>query len=221
VATPRRRLGGSRRWGVVGLVVALAAIVETLAWLSLHGWVQVGSIIAWIVLLAGLAILGFELMPNAGGPGPDDNRMGLALLAELARIWPKSARDRVDVRFIAVGGPRETVVEARENLIAPTLTIELVNPGLGAKISLGGTADERAAAREAARDLWMPHLAKSRGLTPLPFRATPPPTLIVEGVREPRTLDDPAALGRAAQFVIEIALRWGKRQATEAGRLSR
>ena len=144
-----------------------------------------------------------------GGPGevgPDDNRTGLALLIELAEIWPKSARGRVNPCFLAVGGPRDTLIAAPTDLGSATLLIEIVNPGRGHQLAIAGTPVERENAWKAAEELWTPHVPLPR----FPIRDSVSPRLLISGVGHP---DDPAASGRAAQLVIEIALRWGKRHA--------
>ena len=154
VATPRRRFVGTARWVVAALVFGLAIMVATLPWCPSSGWSRGIQVVGWIALVIGLAFLGFEPIHNGGGPGLDDNRTGLALLIELARIWPKAARARVDIRFVGISGPCESKVVWPKP--GPSLVIELINPGLGSLLSLGGTESTVKAACDAARDLWIP-----------------------------------------------------------------
>ena len=182
--------------------------MATLPWLPTFGWLRGIQVVGWLALMIGLAILGFEPIRNGGGPGQNDNRTGLALLIELARIWPKAARAHVDIRFVGVSGPCESKVVWPKP--GPSLVIELVNPGLGSLLSLGGTESTVKAACDAARDLWIPFFMT------IPHHDTEPQWLTIEGIREPKIPDDPASLGRAAQFVVEFVLRWGKHQMIKA-----
>lgn len=194
-ATPGRSLGGWRRGMAIGLVIVLAAVVVLDPFRP-----------TWLFLAVALAILAAEPRPNRGGPGPGDNRVGLALLVELARTWPKSARSRVDVRFLALGGPRwDRRWVAREP--AEGFVVELLDPGLGPTLQVGGSSDGLDLALGAARELWIPH--EPAGTVPPPAIPASTSVLIRGDLANPRA--DPDALARAAQLVVELALRWSKK----------
>jgi len=205
LAKPTGRLGGPARAVAAGLVILMAVVIQATARGGADRPIGV-TIGAWAGVIAGLATLAYEPRPNTTGPGA--NRTGLALLVELARTWPRSARGRLDVRFRALAGP-----EACPTPIAsapPTLTILLTNPALGTTLRLGGTPAVRDLALQAARDLWVPH-------EPAPGRSPPrgtgdpaAPSVTLAGRPGDEAPIDPATLGRAAQLVVEVALRWSK-----------
>ncbi len=205
VAEPARRLGGPARSAAAGLVILMAVVLQATARDGADRPTGV-TIAAWAGVIAGLLALAYEPGPTKGGPVA--NWTGMALLSELARTWPRSARSRLDVRFRALGDseawPAPTVS------VPPTLTILLTSPALGTTLRLGGTPTVRDLALQAARDLWVPH-------EPAPGRSPPrgadhpaSPFVVVAGRPGGEAPIDPATLGRAAQLVVEVALRWSR-----------
>ncbi len=129
-----------------------------------------------------------------------DNRLGLAFLVELARSWPKSVRNRVDVRFVVQGGPRGASGPVAS---ASHLVIEIADPGLGPTLFIAGTKSQLAL--DAARDLWVPYAAFRPRMGSIDPRAS----VVIAGDLRNTTVDE-AAIGRAAQLVVEVALRWAR-----------
>jgi hypothetical protein len=202
VAPPHSVSGDWKRGVLVGLV-AVAAIFTQI--IGIERGPSPLLWIAWSITAAGLVALAFDHRPRPGAAGLDDNRTGLALLAELARIWPKSARGRVNVGFLVVGGPHNSRIVVPGGLPGPVLLIEIANPGRGHQVAISGTSAARELASKAATDLWTPHVEVAS--VPASLRDRNASRLLLRGIGKP---DDPAASGRAAQLVIEIALRWGK-----------
>ncbi len=207
VATPATLID-PRRWVLIGLVVLLLGVTQVIARTGAEQWL---TVVAWIALAIALTALVIDPWPDRGAVGPEDNRTGLALFIELARTWPKSSLKRMNVCFLAAGGMRSMTIEPPEGLGVHTLMIEVKNPDIGRQLEIGGTLLERELACQAARDLWVPHV---ESFASVDQRGRIAPKLVIFGVREPLTTDDTAASARAAQIVIEVALRWGKRQAT-------
>jgi hypothetical protein len=169
------------------------------------------SVLLWIVAPQG----------RAWGPFPADNRSGLAVLAELARVWTRGGGARIETWFIALGdssqdqaGARSLARDVRRRPARPTLIIHLDAPGLGPDVRLVGRARALSLARAAARDLWIPHRASSWIGTALghqPFQGRGLAGVSLCGDRRASRID-PAALAAAAQLATEIALRWARRE---------
>ncbi|WP_148597320.1 hypothetical protein [Aquisphaera giovannonii] len=129
-------------------------------------------------------------------------RTGLAFLLELARTWPASRSSRVDVAFSAVRTVR--VRQAAEREPRPTLFLDVLAPGLGQGVVIGGSCRDLAIA--AARGLWIPHREKRFGT--LPSQSA---VIVGDGsLGDEAATVDPAALDRTAQLVTELAFRWAK-----------
>jgi hypothetical protein len=220
LATPdsgRTRLGYGIGLAAIG-VPAAALIAARLAgagdWFLWAGPVLFGGLWLGVVLFFG------GVWERREGPLPGDNRTGLAVVAELARTWPKGARGRIEARFAVAGdGPGGTASLARWELPQwppkPTLIIELDAPGLGTEFRLVGRGLALDLARGAARDLWLPHRAAGW----LWSRRVPRAFERLGGIRyvglagdRRATRIDPALLIAAAQLATEIALRWDRRQ---------
>jgi hypothetical protein len=110
----------------------------------------------WLGIVSTLMILWMcEPWRRVGGPGEADNRSGLAVMLELARRWPNSARELVDARF-GVGRPGEA--DSRSRLAAlleragsrPGSALDQIDVRFAA---LGGRAMSMAGAGALARDI--------------------------------------------------------------------
>lgn len=178
---------------------------------------------AWIRVAAVLGVASFlvRYWLDLGRPVPGDNRTGLAILAELARVWPPKLHERVEVRLAAVGsnamgqlGALTLSDEIRRHWPArPTLVINIVAAGVGPELVLAGGREALALARAAARDLWIPHrrtrwseLAREHW----PYQRGGVEAVTLGGHRAGREVR-PATLAATAQLASEIALRWCRR----------
>jgi hypothetical protein len=163
------------------------------------------------------------------GPSVADNCTGLALLLELARTWPPGTRPRMETCFVAAGGRALGGVGVHDLVAAiahewphrPTLVIGWLAPGIGPGLALTeqGTGQ---LAETAAQDLWIPHQRLGgrrlrRELWPASRHGPAFVGMIGDAVATGRSdivaqVVDVDALGRAAQFATEVALRWAKEQ---------
>ena len=153
---------------------------------------------------------------------------GPAFLIELARTWPKSREQRIEVVALAAAGETLSVPGSQELLRRaraewepkPTLTVVVYGPGLGRELVVDAFPQHRLVL-EAAEGLWVPIRLPS--LNPFsaqrvlwPLRTVFPDYVIMAGAGsfEPAgPVLDPAALGRAEQLASEIVLRWARSQA--------
>jgi hypothetical protein len=170
----------------------------------------------WIALCGRI----WWLVRPPDAPDVGDNRTGLGLLLELARSWTGARSAPIETRFVAAGGwgGLQALVRAmaRECPGTPTLLVEWLDPGIGPALGLVEHRTGRLAG-SAAADLWIPHrvLPVSRACRRhWPWRDADPGTCYVgmagSAIGKARTID-PHALGRAAQLVTEVALRWARR----------
>ncbi|MBX6314290.1 MAG: hypothetical protein IRY99_15465 [Isosphaeraceae bacterium] len=172
--------------------------------------------------------------------GPSVDRCGsLGLLNELARSWPRSSGQRLEVGFAAVlgaAGEEDLFRWARAEVSGPlpTLIIRLGSTASGRCVAVSARGAGWELARAAAADLWIPHRmersiwrplswwrAERGGLTVIRLASSPkaarPPTPSRWGTGHPPMFSEGAMLGALAQLATEIALRWGRRQAGPAG----
>jgi hypothetical protein len=156
---------------------------------------------------------------------------GSAFLLELARTWPKSREQRLEVVATIAAGQTPFVPGSqdlqrrvqKEWEPKSTLLVVVYGPGLGRDLVVDAFPD-RQIVREAAEGLWVPIRLMSQN--PLsaqrvrwPLRASFPERVVMAGAesfqsREP--VLDPAALGRAEQLTSEIVLRWARRHAGQS-----
>jgi hypothetical protein len=159
----------------------------------------------------------------------NSTRPGLAFLLELARSWPASRSQTVEIVCLASPGRRLRSLTFEDSLqgvtrpcdTKPTLTIWLQSPGIGRQLEIIGRPDATLALA-AARDLWIPHRLGRSGFVfsrwlpgPLPEGILNSIALIGESGGGEQPALDSGALDRTAQLCGEIALRWARRQAYE------
>ena len=153
-------------------------------------------------------------------PVSGENRTGLALLAELARVWPRGAREQVETWMIACADHFDLARQLRPRLAdgTPTLVITLDAPGVGPEVVIAGRGKGPRLAAEAAETLWIPYRRTRTATCGTGLVATwvwqlnRRPAVELRGAHDDRPID-PAALTRVASLVMEMALRWGKRAA--------
>ena len=172
------------------------------------------------VVVCGLAVQWLGLLWLSGrskGRSADtvsgDNRSGLALLAELSRNWPRSARERLETWLVAAADPAQ-LGESLQGRLAdgkPTIVVALESPGVGSEVRVAGTGDAAELTADAAKALWLPHRRTwfpprelGRGLA-----GAGVPFVSLRGAGDGRPID-PAALAGLAQLILEVALRWAK-----------
>ncbi|MDR3634545.1 MAG: hypothetical protein P4L84_12130 [Isosphaeraceae bacterium] len=201
-------------WGVLGLAVLIGvALFSSLVDSAIRNEPRVGQALfgcEWMALL--LLLLG----PKAAAARPvqGDNRTGLALLAELARVWPTGARGRPETVFVATPDSAALARQMQSLLPGdcPTLVVVLDAPGVGGELLVLGHGPAARLARDAARDLWVPYRAPrwaARRLGHGAFRRRGYDCVSLCGARTDRPID-PATVMATAQLAIEIALRWAK-----------
>jgi hypothetical protein len=157
---------------------------------------------------------------------------GLAFALELARGWHDSRQPRPELVF-ALAVDRTPAQSRLQSLVKrldpaatgiPTLLIVPVAPGIGRELMIvGGRTSDLAI--ESARSLWIPlteprAVAKVERSLPLSAVRTITDHVVVIGSgidTAGQQLPAPDALSRAAQLVSEVALRWTKRIANQAG----
>ncbi|MEO6809349.1 MAG: hypothetical protein ABI353_09595 [Isosphaeraceae bacterium] len=198
--------------GYVALIILLAPAVSEIGMWSRN---------LRLSLLAGWWVSQFLMLGLPENLGAEERskryRTGLAILAELARTWPKARGDRVEVLFVTTGGiwngPANLGEFLRRDATSrPTLVINLDAPGLGSRLVLVGSKMGVALANEAAKGLWLPHrVSRRRWESPLPACFKGPGLTYVSIRGDQRSAPiDPAALNATGQLVIEMALRWAK-----------
>jgi len=207
-------------WAVLILALVLGTLLLTpraAGWIRANRWAGPALLAAhW----GALVVLFAAPKGSPRAPGPDDNRSGLASLAELARGWPKPAAGRVEVRFAATSGRGDLArIIAREWPAKPTLVVVLETPGLGDGLILDARGAAFRLASSAAQALWIPHRASPWRFSPLRNRAFAREGLEALRLRGDRTADQlgPAGLAAAAQLAAEVALRWGRQHAGDQG----
>jgi hypothetical protein len=176
-----------------------------------------------IVGIWGTVLIGVSrgmIRPVSEG-GPPDTR-SLAFLVELGGSWRRGHSERIETILAAVGGQqleragdhamRRMIRE--EWPLRPTLMLSVLAPGAGGELIIAGTE----LVRLAADALWIPHREAVPGeipavVYPLDGEAE---TAVVAGAgwNEPHDRLDPEALGRTAQLLTEVALRWARLHAT-------
>jgi hypothetical protein len=213
LGTPRatwREGGMLSLWGLFGL----QSLVLCLPWFAPEA--RLNPDLGLTVLLGQwLTAIGMVLYPTwrASRPIPGENRIGRALLAELARTWPQRVGDRVETWFAATPNPRALATELakRPGERPATLVIELAAPGVGDKLIIAARGPALRLAGKAARDLWIPHRATWRGagLFLPTFSEFDLLGVSLRGSRSDGPIN-PALLAASAQLMTEIALRWAK-----------
>ena len=213
---PRRALVMRVRCNEV--ILALAAAVFALGLAGADEWMARIGPTVFLGLWGAAALLVAQPWGWRRPPGVDDNRTGLAFLAELARVRPDRAREGIEFRFAATGagagGPRSLARQiVREWPKKPTLVIELAVPGLGREVAVIGWYFAEELALQAARDLWVPHRNQIWPVGELSIGSFSGKNIPGLGLIGDRRADriDPALLAATAQLTIEIALRWAKR----------
>ena len=136
------------------------------------GYRSQGLLFGLIALELTVALL-LAIEPFRGRP-LFDHQPGLALLAELARTWPRRPDAKVEAWFVATGantfnlpknggGLESASSRDLARLIQqtgaekPTLIIKLFDPGQGRGLSLLGPPKSVSMAHKAAKDHWIPH----------------------------------------------------------------
>lgn len=163
-----------------------------------------------------LTALGVVLVPTwrAARPSPGGNRTGLALLAELARTWPRRIAGRAETRFIITPDARALAagLAGPPGRRSATLVIDLDAPGVGAGLSIAARGPALRLADAAARDLWIPYVRArwGAGAHLRDFDRYGMCAIGLGGTRADGPID-PARLAAAAQLATELALRWAKR----------
>lgn len=200
-------------WSLLLVVlVGMSCVGPSAVW---RAWAQAALILSSVMFQA-------RYWLRAGRPSLGDNRTGLALIAELARAIPSRLDERVEIRLAAVGGSAlgqlgslTLADEIRcEEPYRPTLVINVDAPGVGPELILVGTGEGLDVARDAARDLWIPHRVARWSWQPLdhrPFHLSGIASLSLVGQRKGSRIHE-AGLAATAQLVTEMALRWARRQ---------
>jgi len=211
VARPSPRAFGGRASGplawsalVLGLVLTTPAAAAVFRTPGPVGWILLGG--TWF----GLWLAALRPVDPAGarfetGPG---------LLAELTRVWPRGAHDRVETWAVVTPDPEDFARKLRGRFVdgKPTLALVLDAPGVGPEVRVGGGGPAAELVAAAARELWVPHrrvrsALLGSGLSG--FRRSGVPCVSLSGARADGPVD-PESLARLAQLVTETALRWGK-----------
>jgi hypothetical protein len=155
------------------------------------------------------------------------DRIGVAILLEMARTWTVRQVPHVATCFAATGGQALDFAGARtlfrsigaEPDGVPTLFVLCLAPGIGQEIIIASRNLGRLA-QSAANSLWVPHTLASRSyrridLWPSDRSLQNVVALIGAGYldwyRQKDTID-PAALQFTAQLAAEVGLRWAKQQ---------
>jgi hypothetical protein len=213
LAAPLGRTHASRPglgFWLLGLFLVFQILFMGLMWLELRGRANPDEFLNMVFGLW-LSAAWMVLYPTWRRPAAseEDGRIGCAILAELARTWPKRMTDRVDCWFAATPSlaalARELGKEPGER--PDTLVIELDEPGVGEKLILAGRGPALSLASKAAHDLWIPHDLTRRGTPAFAPLDLPGISLRDSGAGGPI---NPALLVATAQLVNEIALRWAK-----------
>lgn len=160
---------------------------------------------------------------TAGEGSPDAN--AVAVLLELARIWPRKHSARVETVLVAAGGQRLGHVADRAlRRIAerwppkPTLIVALAAPGLGRELLIRDSTPDQLV-MESARKLWIPHHHAKASEIPKVIRPlggiTHSELVWIEGAwfEDPPPSLDLDALARTIQLIEEAALVWARRHA--------
>jgi hypothetical protein len=212
-----------RQLGQVVLLLAVLAGAVSLIQASYRDsrWVPFMQLALLIGLWAAVLFQTADPLPQTWGPGDWDNRSGLALLLELARIWPRRAQERCETWFAAVGSHDLSLAGAwalaaklrADGLGTPMLVINLHAPGTGPGLVLAGPTRATRLATSAAADLWIP-LRPAHGLSlsldHAPFQREGAASLSLIGGEPDAGRTDPSLLSATAQLTIEIALRWSR-----------
>jgi hypothetical protein len=210
---------------VIGLILIVQVIIDmTIHANPLHLPAWSGPFFLGLLWLAIMGRL-WRSVRRPGGPDVRDNRTGLAVLLELARVWPPGTHSRIETRFATTGGRALDQAGLRALIRAidsewparPTLVVEWLAPGLGPGLALMEQGTGRLA-ETAARDLWIPHhVIHHSGLhrEHWPFGRRGPGYIgmvgpITEAPDAPARAIDPDALARTAQLATEVALRWAR-----------
>jgi hypothetical protein len=179
-----------------------------------------------LIVVTTLALSIEGLLPrNANLVLDRHERTGIAVLLEMARTWPSSRKEPLELLVAGVGGQTLDFAGARalqsmalfEQDLIPTLFVLLLGPGPGV-ITTISSDDCRELAQSAAKSLWLPHRSLARSLAWLGLWPEEPAgrdlvALVGAGVfnRRPAVgTIDPAALAIVAQLATEITLRWSK-----------
>ena len=164
-----------------------------------------------------LVVLGIGWRERPVRPINGHNRTGLALLLELARVWPRGVRERVETWMIAFVGYDDLLRQLRPRLSdgKPTLVIGLFAPGVGPEVEIIGRGKGLELAVEAARSLWIPYrrirsTAREDKLVAHWFWQRKRGHAVNLGGKPADQPIDSEALKRVADLVVELALRWGK-----------
>jgi hypothetical protein len=154
-------------------------------------------------------------------------RTGLAVLLEVARTWPASRAQTIELVLAATGGQMLDFVGARAVFSipspappeVPTIYVLLLAPAVGKEIIISSQTCLELA-ESAAKGLWVPYRLTSRSLRSFGLWPEEPPgrevvALVGSGLfsRDPtRAAIDSASLQNVAQLATEIALRWSKQR---------
>jgi hypothetical protein len=206
----RASLPGPGFW-LLGLFLVFQILMMGLLWLELGPRANPDDALNFIFGLwltaAWMVLYPIWRRPAASA---EDRRIGCAVVAELARTWPKRLIDRVDCWFAAT--PNLTALArglGKEPGERPdTLVIVLDEPGVGDKLIFAGREPALRMATKAARDLWIPHDLNRWGTLAFAPCDVLGASLRVSGDGGPI---NPALLAATAQLVNEIALRWARR----------
>ncbi len=208
---------------LIAIVLLLFVAFGIVPWVPWFGALIRARPVVGFRVLSGqwLSVLFLIFAPKgeATRPIPGDNRTGLALLVELARIWPKSLDTRAETLFVASPDGLGRLLPSLLLESKPTLLLLLDSPGVGPDLIVVGRGPATRLAETAARDLWVPHRrARSSGFErqiPCALRRAGLVCFGLSGVHGNRPID-PALLAATAQLVTEIALRWAKPSAASA-----
>jgi hypothetical protein len=210
---------------LMGIGFVVLAVVHAVAWCAGARSFAAGVELVFCLFAIAVFLLLVVEWSRPKRPYPGDNRTGLALLLEFARALPERIHDQVEIRLAAVGahtlrqrGAWALALSALGRWEArPTLVINFDAPGLGPELALVGWGPAIRVARDASRDLWIPHRVAWWPLAALdhrPFALCGIPSVSLAGDRRAETID-PARLAAAAQLAVEIALRWARQHRAE------
>jgi hypothetical protein len=179
------------------------------------GWLCI--VVLWVTPLLGLLINLMRDRPEAWCC----DRPGLALLLELARVWPSARTQNVELALAAVGGQdfdqagdrALAVMLGNEWAAKPTLHVIVDAPGVGKELLI---QSHGRFVLDAAESLWVPHRLPSKREVEervLYFPYAEPERVVWLGGSENGqdvSAANPEVLCRVASLIAELALRWGK-----------
>ncbi|MFO0954470.1 MAG: hypothetical protein U0835_25585 [Isosphaeraceae bacterium] len=189
------------------MILLMLGLVSASLPVRLFPWLETPWFIgAFLPTLLATHLFHVCYQPRAEAPHRGDERTSLALLAELARTWPRRVELGLETWLVASAWRlQDDLLRGLLSSEPPTLWIRLAAVGVGPKLSISGCGPAVELVWQAAESLRVPFRRQKVECRTRQERAP----VWIRGVASDLPFD-PSMIAGMSQVVTEAAFRWAK-----------